>query len=118
MRRFADRGSQLGSNIFAAMSQLAAEHNAHNLGQGFPSFPTPRFVRQAASRAIMDGYNQYTRPGGHPELVQTLQELYTSLYGRQIDGMSEIVTFNGAQEGIVSIFAALLNPVRALVMEA
>lgn len=105
----AERGKQLGSNLFAEFSELANRYNAVNLGQGFPSFGTPDFVKEAAADAVLADQNQYSRPGGHPELIQTLESLYSSLYNRQIDGMSEIVTFNGAQEGIFSIFAALLN---------
>lgn len=111
------RSDLLGKNIFAEFSKLAAEYDAVNLGQGFPNFGTPDFVRKAGADAILSDNNQYTRPGGHPEVVDILAKMYSKLYNRKIDGMSEIVTFNGGQEGIVSIFGALLNPVSFTVMD-
>lgn len=39
--------------------------------------------------------NQYTRPGGHPQLIESLQNLYSKLYARPIHGLSEIITFTG-----------------------
>lgn len=71
-----------------------------------------RFVKQAAIDAINGDHNQYTRPGGHVDYVNVLAEMYSPLFHRELNPMKEIVTFNGAQEGIASIMAALLEPVR------
>ncbi|RLN64388.1 hypothetical protein BBP00_00003509 [Phytophthora kernoviae] len=109
-RFISSRVRTLPDNVFAEFSALAAKHEAVNLGQGFPSFQTPEFVKQAAIQAINEGHNQYTRPGGHVGYVETLAEMYSPLIGRELDPMKEIVTFNGAQEGIASIMAALLEP--------
>ncbi|GMF13392.1 unnamed protein product [Phytophthora lilii] len=109
-RRISQRVRTLPDNVFAEFSALAARHGAVNLGQGFPSFQTPQFVKQAAIDAINDGNNQYTRPGGHVSYVETLAEMYSPLLSRELDPMKEIVTFNGAQEGIAAIMAALLEP--------
>ena len=87
-------------NVFATFTALANQCGAINLGQGFPTFPPPQFLLDAACEAIMGGHNQYTRPGGHPELVKTLAAHYSPRLGRSLDPMSEIVTCNGAQEGI------------------
>ncbi|POM70837.1 Kynurenine-oxoglutarate transaminase, partial [Phytophthora palmivora] len=110
VRSISHRVRTLPHNVFAEFSALAAQHGAVNLGQGFPSFQTPSFVKQAAIDAINDGNNQYTRPGGHVSYVETLAEMYSPLLNRDLDPMTEIVTFNGAQEGIASIMAALLEP--------
>ncbi len=48
-----------GTSIFTEMTRLAVEHQAVNLGQGFPDFPAPEFVKQAARAAIADDHNQY-----------------------------------------------------------
>ncbi len=72
------------------------------------------FIKSAAVEAIRSNHNQYTRPGGHPDLVHTLADMYSDLMGRKIDPMSEIMTFTGAQEGIFSIFGALMNEVRKI----
>ncbi|OQS02551.1 kynurenine-oxoglutarate transaminase [Thraustotheca clavata] len=101
--------NNIGKNVFAEFSALAAKHGALNLGQGFPSFGTPGFLKDAAIQAIQAEHNQYTRPGGNPALVQVLAELYSPIYGRQLNPMTEIVTFTGAQEGIFCIFLSLLS---------
>jgi aspartate/methionine/tyrosine aminotransferase len=56
--------------IFEAMSQLARDNNAINLGQGFPDDPGPEDIRQAAADASLNGYNQYPSMMGIPELRQ------------------------------------------------
>ena len=60
--------SASGTSIFAEMSALASRHGAINLGQGFPDFEGPKFIKEAAIRAIRDGANQYARSQGHQSL--------------------------------------------------
>ena len=92
------RGAGLDNvNVFAAFTGLANDTGAINLGQGFPSFGSPQFLLDAACDAILAGHNQYTRPGGHPQLVSTLARVYSERFGRALDPMSEVVTCNGAQ---------------------
>lgn len=67
-------------------------------------------MKQAAIEAILANQNQYTRPGGHVAYVEALSEIYSSRLKRNLNPFTEIVTFNGAQEGLVSILAALLEP--------
>lgn len=64
--------------------------------------------------AINGNFNQYTRPGGNLDYVKVLADLYSQLYDRALDPMKEVVTFNGAQEGIAMILAAMVEPVRSL----
>ncbi|CAK4409158.1 unnamed protein product [Aphanomyces euteiches] len=99
----------LRKNVFAEFSALAMQHQALNLGQGFPSYGTPSFVKEAAIEFIEQEQNQYTRPGGHPQLVKVLADTYSPWYNREINPMTEIVTFTGAQEGIFCIFLSLLS---------
>ncbi|NND02723.1 MAG: aminotransferase, partial [Acidimicrobiia bacterium] len=51
-----------GETIFTTITALAQKHDAINLGQGFPNFDGPQFVKDAAERAMRDGANQYPRP--------------------------------------------------------
>ena len=57
-----------GTSVFAEMSRLAVQHQAVNLGQGFPDFPGPDFAKAAAKRAIDADLNQYAVSHGHPRL--------------------------------------------------
>jgi len=89
-----------GGNVFAEFSQLAAKHEAINLGQGFPSFSIPEFLSEAVDMAMKEGFHQYSRPGGNPMLVNAISEFYQPRYNRTIDPMANVVVCNGAQEGI------------------
>ena len=68
--------ADLPVTIFEAMSQLARDNNAINLGQGFPDDPGPEDIRRAAADAVMDGYNQYPSMMGIPELRQAIATHY------------------------------------------
>ncbi|MEM7128944.1 MAG: aminotransferase class I/II-fold pyridoxal phosphate-dependent enzyme [Chloroflexota bacterium] len=106
----ASRIQGFGATVFAEYTALAIEHNAVNLGQGFPNFAAPDFVKQAAQDAIAEDLNQYTRYAGHPRLVNALSQVYSPLFGREIDPMTEIVTTVGATEGIFATIQALIQP--------
>ena len=72
--------------IFEAMSQLARDNNAINLGQGFPDDPGPEDIRKAAADASVNGYNQYPSMMGIPELRQAI----ASHYGHWHEAMVEV----------------------------
>ena len=63
---------KVGTTIFTVMSQLAAEHGAVNLGQGFPDFPVPGRLVDALTRAMQAGHNQYAMMTGVPSLRQAI----------------------------------------------
>eukprot|EP00298_Acanthocystis_sp_HF-20_P011491 c19419_g1_i1.p1 GENE.c19419_g1_i1~~c19419_g1_i1.p1 ORF type:complete len:428 (+),score=162.33 c19419_g1_i1:25-1284(+) len=98
-------------NVFSEFSQMSAKHNAVNLGQGFPSFPPPSFLSTCLETAAKSTSNfQYTRPLGHPELCKAIASIHSPLLVRDIDPMTQVSVFNGAQEAIYCIFSALTNP--------
>lgn len=106
----ADRVRSFGITVFAEFTALANELGAVNLGQGFPNFPAPDFVKAAARQAIGDDLNQYARSAGHPRLVNALARLYSPLFGRVLNPMTEVVVTVGATEGIFATAQALVNP--------
>ena len=55
MHYLANRVKGFGTTIFTEMTALAVEHQAVNLGQGFPDFAAPDFVKEAARAAIAAG---------------------------------------------------------------
>ena len=82
-------------------SPLAAHCGAVNLGQGFPNFQAPAFVKQAACNAINgDLANQYAPPKGMPRLRKQLAASYGPLMGRALDADTEVVVTAGANEGM------------------
>lgn len=96
--------------FWAEFSAMAVKEGSVNLGQGFPNWETPSFVRDALSKATQADFNQYTRPSGDPDLVSALADHYSPLVGRKIDPMTEIVTSVGATEALFALMQAYLNP--------
>lgn len=106
----AERVRGFGTTVFTEFTALALQHNAVNLGQGFPNFPAPDFVKEAACAAINADLNQYARAAGHPRLVRALANVYSPLFGRELNPLTEIVVTVGATEGIFATIQALIEP--------
>ncbi len=96
--------------IFAEMSDLSAKHGAVNLGQGFPDFPGPAFVKDAAKRAIDRDLNQYAHPHGVPELRQAIAADWTDRFGLAIDADRHVTVTSGATEAIFDSILAMIDP--------
>lgn len=103
MRRF-------GTTIFAEMSALAREHDAINLGQGFPDTDGPSEVLEAAVRGIREGDNQYPPGRGVPELLEAIAAHQQHYYGLRYDPASEILVTVGATEALSASLLALCEP--------
>src|SRR5690625_2248072 len=101
---------KVGTTIFSVMSQLAAEHQAVNLGQGFPDFEPPQVLRDAVTRAMADGQNQYAPGIGLGPLREQIALKTERLYGRRTSPETEVTVTSGATE---AIFAAIAAVVRA-----
>jgi N-succinyldiaminopimelate aminotransferase len=95
--------------VFAEYTALAAKHGAINLGQGYPDFDGPEFVKEAAIAAIREGRNQYSPMIGLPELRQAVAEHQRRFYGLDYDPDQEVTVYAGATEGIFSTLAALCD---------
>jgi aspartate/methionine/tyrosine aminotransferase len=108
--RSAERIRSFKTSIFAEMSALAAQHGAVNLGQGFPDFAAPDFVKDAAIAAIRDEHNQYAPVGGVMRLRVAIADDWQRRYGRRPDPELEVTVTTGATEGIFASIQALINP--------
>ena len=102
--------SATGTTVFTVMSALATQHQAINLGQGFPDTDGPADVVQAAADALRDGRNQYPPLTGVPELRQAVAQANQRFYGLAVDPAAEVVVTSGATEAITACLMALLNP--------
>ena len=101
---------RVGTTIFTVMSQLALEHQAVNLGQGFPDFEVPRRLVDALARAMAEGRNQYAPMTGVPALRQAIAEKTLACYGRAVDADAEVTVTSGASEAIFDAVLALVRP--------
>jgi methionine aminotransferase len=101
---------KVGTTIFTVMSQLALEHQAVNLGQGFPDFPVPQRLVDALARAMAEGKNQYAPANGIPALRQAIADKTARCYGRAVDADAEVTVTSGASEAIFDAILALVSP--------
>jgi len=101
---------KVGTTIFTEMSALSAQHQAVNLGQGFPDFDGPEFLREALTRHMNAGRNQYAPMAGVEPLRQAIAKKSHDLYGAVVDAATEITVTSGATE---ALFAAIAAVVRA-----
>ena len=102
--------SGLPTTVFETMSRLAREHQAVNLGQGFPDDPGPVDIREKAAEAVISGWNQYPPMMGLPELRQAVATHYARHQGLAFDPESEIMVTSGATEAIAGALFALIEP--------
>jgi len=108
--RMAARASGFATSIFSEMSALARAHNAVNLAQGFPDFPSPPWIRAAAERAIAADANQYAISYGATRLRHALAAQIAAAYDLAYDPEAEITVTSGATEAICTTLLALVNP--------
>lgn len=102
--------SDLPTTVFETMSRLAREHEAINLGQGFPDDPGPLDVRQKAADAVVNGWNQYPPMMGLPELRQAIAAHYRRFQNLDLDWETEVMVTSGATEALADSLLALLQP--------
>jgi methionine aminotransferase len=92
------------------MSALAAEHDAVNLGQGFPDFDCDPALVNAVTSAMTAGLNQYPPMAGVPALRQRISAKLASLYGYHYDANTEITVTAGATQAIITVILAIVHP--------
>jgi methionine transaminase len=101
---------KVGTTIFTVMSALATEHQAVNLGQGFPDFACdPTLVGQVTA-AMQAGHNQYPPMPGVPALRQAVTAKIAELHGRTYSADSEITITAGATQAIITAILAVVHP--------
>ncbi|HEY1035040.1 MAG TPA: pyridoxal phosphate-dependent aminotransferase [Pseudoxanthomonas sp.] len=101
---------KVGTTIFTVMSQLAAEHGAVNLGQGFPDFAVPQRLVDELDAAMRAGHNQYAPMTGVAPLRQAIAEKVLRCYGREVDPDTEITVTSGATEALFNAIHAVVRP--------
>ncbi|MDJ0941510.1 MAG: methionine aminotransferase [Woeseiaceae bacterium] len=100
----------VGTTIFTVMSQLAAEHGAINLSQGFPSFEPPDELLDRIDYHLRHGANQYAPMPGTPQLRSAIVDKTQRMQGRLLDVDREVTVCTGATEGLFSTVQAVVRP--------
>ena len=101
---------RVGTTIFTVMSALAQQHNAVNLGQGFPDFDCAPELLDAVNAAMRSGLNQYPPMAGVPLFREAIAAKVAALYGHDYDPGTEITVTAGATQAIITAILALVHP--------
>lgn len=100
----------IGTSIFTEMTQLANQHDAINLSQGFPNFPIDPKLIEILTRKAQENVHQYQPSAGHPPLLAQIARLVSDTYGRPTNPDSDILITAGATQGIFTAIQALVHP--------
>jgi len=104
------KASQFTESVIREMTRLALQHNAVNLSQGFPDFPAPAEIKEAARQAIYDDINQYAITWGAKPLRDAIVEKFARTQGVRVDPEREITICCGSTEAMMSAMMAIINP--------
>ncbi len=99
----------VGTTIFTVMSQLALEHRAVNLGQGFPDFDCDPRLIESMNQAMREGLNQYPPMAGVPELREQVAQKVESLYQRRYDIATEVTITAGATQALQTAITTIVH---------
>lgn len=100
----------VGTTIFSVMSALANEHNAINLSQGFPNYPSDKTLNKLVCEAMQAGYNQYAPMAGYLGLRLAISRKYEYLYQAFYHPEKETTVTAGATQAIYTIVSAFIRP--------
>jgi len=106
----ATRTRTFTESVIRGMTRLAAQHDAINLAQGFPNFPCPDVLKEAAARAIHSDINQYAITWGAKRLRDAIVRKYADWYKMTVDPETEITVTCGATEAMASTMLAIADP--------
>jgi aspartate/methionine/tyrosine aminotransferase len=106
----AQRTMRFTESVIREMTRLAADHHAVNLAQGFPDFPAPEIIKNAAREAITADINQYAITWGAKPFRDAITAKYKRTYGIELDPEREITVTCGSTEGMMAALMAISNP--------
>ena len=106
----AKRTHSFTESVIRGMTRLAAKRGAINLAQGFPNFPAPKIVKEAAVRAVNEDINQYAITWGSDSIRRALADKYDAWYGMRVDPEREITVTCGATEAMAAALFAVVDP--------
>jgi aspartate/methionine/tyrosine aminotransferase len=106
----AQRTNVFTESVIREMSRLAGEHGAVNLAQGYPDFPAPRAIKDAAIAAIEADHNQYAITWGTKNLRAAIARKAAQFNGIEAIPDRDITVTCGATEAMMAVMLALIEP--------
>jgi aminotransferase len=114
--RASAKAARFTESVIREMTRLASLHGAVNLSQGFPDFPAPQALKDAAAAAVEADINQYAITWGAVSLRRAIAAKFTRLYGVPVDPEREITVTCGSTEALIASLLAVLDPGDAVVV--
>ncbi len=106
----AQRTNVFTESVIREMSRLAGEYGAVNLAQGYPDFPAPRAIKDAAIAAIEVDHNQYAITWGSINLREAISRKAASFNKIEAIPDRDITVTCGATEAMMAVMLALIEP--------
>ena len=106
---FMSKLPNITTSIFSVMSQLANQHGAINLSQGFPNFPEDERLLQISERIIRENIHQYTPMAGSPSLLEKIANQTLKQYDRKVNTATEMLITAGATQGVFTAINTFVN---------
>jgi aminotransferase len=103
------KAASFTESVIREMTRLSDLHGAINLGQGFPDFPAPFELKEAASRAIAEDHNQYPVTWGVPEFREAIAQTYRRRYGMSVDPETDVCVTCGSTEAMIAAMLGLID---------
>src|SRR5688572_19248633 len=111
LHRVSDRAASFTESVIREMTRHATLHDAVNLAQGFPDFPCPPELKEAAKAAIDGDVNQYAITWGNPTFRDAIAAKVGRTYpGWHVDPVREVCVTCGATEAMIAVCLGLLDP--------
>ena len=101
---------QFTESVIREMTRFAVLHDAVNLAQGFPDFPAPTEIKEAAVEAVRADVNQYAITWGAKPFRDAIAQRYRATYGMAIDPEKNLTVTCGSTEAMMSTMLALVDP--------
>ena len=105
-----ERALRFTESVIRDMTRVCIKHRGVNLAQGFPDFPAPAGIKEAAISAIREDFNQYAITWGTPALRQAIVQKFARYNGVEMDPEKEITVACGATECMIASLMAIVNP--------
>jgi aminotransferase len=97
-------------SVIREMTRVSAQHGGVNLAQGFPNFPPPRELVEAAHRAIDGEFHQYAITWGARNLREAIAAKFERFYGVRVDPERQVTVCCGSTEAMLATLLAVLDP--------
>jgi aminotransferase len=110
MIRTSAKAARFTESVIREMTRLANLHGAVNLSQGFPDFPAPEVLKEAARRALTNDINQYAITWGARGFREAIARAFTERYRVSVDPERDVTVTCGSTEAMIATLLAVLDP--------